>query len=538
LKLRDYQIECINTIHNVKNGEKKLVQSATGSGKTIILAKLSADAKGRVLIVVPSTELREQTEEKLRMLDPEMDIGHVQGSLNETSNKVVVATRQSLTHIKSNRIGDMLQHGKFEFLIFDEAHQAPKQIHKILKQVNKDVKAIGFTATPYTRECIETFGQPIFRRTILDMIDGEFLVEPYAILVKSKTNISHVKTTNGDFAQGDLERAVNNAERNNLIIESYKKYVTDDRNLTLVFAAGCEHGKELLSEFRENGIATEYIDGETPKQQRKEIIDKYKSKKVKVLINVMALSTGFDVPETSVILICRPTKSRILFEQIVGRGLRLADNKDSCMIIDIQDVTKRHDLMNIDTLFNIKMKSGERLTQAKERIEKEKIDEQQRREDQERLRKEKELLKQKELEIVAERIKLINRDMKKGFEDRKFDWFRVGTSAYALAYGFSNYYVVENVNDKFRVYDANTNKESKSIVQIHESDFIIDAIDWAEKQQKINTYSDPKSLWKKDKPTEAQLKFCAWATCKWQVSVYFASSAISGMLANKGRVMV
>ncbi|WP_036653755.1 DEAD/DEAH box helicase, partial [Paenibacillus pini] len=504
----------------------------TGSGKTVVMAKIAADAIGRVLIVVPSTELREQTEEKLRMIDPLIDIGHVQGSLNEVSNKVVISTRQSLTHGNSKRIKDMINYGIFEYIIFDECHMAPKQIHKVLKQVNGDAKIIGFTATPYTKACIEIFGQPIFKRTILDMIDNEFLVEPYAILIQSKTNINNVKITNGDFAQGELEKIVNNAERKKLILESYKKYAID-RELTLVFAAGCDHGKELLKDFIEEGIKAAYIDGETPKQDRKDILEQFKNKTVKVLINVMTLTTGFDVPETDTIIICRPTKSKILFEQIVGRGLRLAQNKHDCMIIDIQDVTKRHDLMNMGELFLTNIKHGERLKDAKERVKKEKIDEEIKRQNEERIRVEKELLKQKELEIVAERIKLINRDMKKGFEGGKLDWFRVGGTAYALSYGFTNYYVVENINDKFTVFDTETNKDKKSIVEIIELTNVNDAIDWVEKKAGKNTYSDPKSLWKKERPSESQLKFCAWGKNKWDVSTYFASGTISGMLSKK-----
>lgn len=502
------------------------------SGKTLILSKIASDANGRVLIVVPSTELREQTEEKLRMVDPFIDIGHVQGSINEISNKVVISTRQSLTHAKSKRIKDMLLHGDFEYLIFDEAHLAPKQIHKILKQINSDVKTIGFTATPYTRDCIEIFGQPIFKRTILDMIDNDFLVEPYAILIQSKTNISNVKITSGDFAQGELERVVNNAERNKLIIESYKKYAAD-RELTLVFAAGCDHGKELLKDFLEEGIRAAYIDGETPKQDRKKTIESFRTKEIKVLINVMTLTTGFDVPDTDTIFICRPTKSKILFEQIVGRGLRLAENKTDCMIIDIQDVTKRHDLMNIGELFLTNMKHGERLKDAKERVKKEKIDEEVKKEHENKLRIEKELLKQKEIEIVAERIKLINRNMKKGFEGRKLDWFRVGGTAYALSYGFTNYYVIENVNDKFTVFDTNTSKDNKFLVETIEFQNVTDAIDWVERKAGKNSYTDPKSNWKFQRASEAQLKFCSWGKNKWDVSVYFASGTITGMLSKK-----
>jgi superfamily II DNA or RNA helicase len=535
MKLRDYQEECLEILKQVKEGSKSLVMSSVGSGKTVIFSSLAANCGGRVLIVTPSTELREQAEEKLKSIDPDAEIGSVQADLDDVHAKIVVSTRQSLTHPKSERLKRMLKHGEFEYLIVDECHQAPKQIHKIIKQINKNIKVVGFSATPYTKECVELFGQPIFRRSILDMIDAEYLVEPYAILIKSKTNISHVKTNNGDFIQGELEKAVNNAERNRLIIESYKKYCFE-RKLTLVFAAGCDHGKELLKEFRAEGIPCEYVDGETSKEQRKSIIEKFKKKEIKVLINVLALSTGFDVPETDSLIICRPTKSRILYEQIVGRGLRLAEEKTDCQIIDIQDITKRHDLMNIDTIFETKMRSGERLSQARKRIEEEQLAEKRRQEELEQKRIEAELQRQKQIEIEAQRIKLINRDMKLGFENRKYDWFRVNNVSQAITYAMNKHYVIESVYDEFVgdnvfiVYNVSTDKGNKYAEYMDKKANLVDAIDYVEKQIKLNTYTDPKAQWKSEPPTEGQLKFCSWAKSKREASVYFSSGNIASAL--------
>ncbi|MCR8641527.1 DEAD/DEAH box helicase [Paenibacillus sp. N1-5-1-14] len=533
-KLRDYQIECIEEIESSKK-KCNLAVSSVGSGKTVIFSELSVKAKGRVLILTPSTELREQAESKLKEINPEANIGSVQADLDDVDAKIVVSTRQSLTHSKSTRLKRMLEHGDFEYLIVDEAHQAPKQIKKVLSKLNDSVKIIGFTATPYTRECIEIFGQPIFRRTILDMIDSEYLVEPYAMIVQSKTNISHVKTTSGDFAQGELEDVVNNAERNQLIIESYKKFGST-RKLTLVFAAGCEHGKELLKEFQLNGIASAYIDGETSREVRKELISKYKKKEIKVLINVMTLTTGFDVPETDCVIICRPTKSRILYEQIIGRGLRLAEGKSECLIVDIQDITKKHDLMDISCVMETKIKNGETYRKAKERNEEEKRIEQVRKQEEEKKSKERELVRQKELEIVAKRIKLINRDMKLGFESRKLDWFRVDTNTYSLTYGFNTHYVIEGSHDKFAIYDVSTDKDSKHSTYIDEFDNVVDAITYIEKKAKLNTHTDPNADWKKEPPTEGQKKYCGWAKTKVDAARYFSSNAISGII-NKQRRM-
>src|SRR5690606_4230014 len=220
-------------------------------------------------------ELREQAEEKLQLTNPTLHIGSVQADLDDVDAKVVVATRQSLIHPKSKRLKRMLEHGEFEYLIVDEAHQATKSIKKIINKLNKNIKVVAFTATPYSRECIELFGQPIFRRTILDMIDKEYLVEPVAMMVQSKTNLSHVKQVNGDFSVGELEQAVNTQERNQLVVEAYKKYAVE-RKLTLVVASVCDHGIELYKEFQHELIPCAYIDGNTPKDERKKMIEQFK----------------------------------------------------------------------------------------------------------------------------------------------------------------------------------------------------------------------------------------------------------------------
>lgn len=531
-KLRDYQIECLEEINK---SEKKynLVMSSVGSGKTVIFSELAVNAKGRVLIVVPSTELREQAELKLKEINPDVSVGSVQADLDNVDAKIVVSTRQSLTHSKSTRLKRMLEHGDFEYLIVDESHQAPNQLKKVLLRLNNNVKVIGFTATPYTKECIELFGQPIFRRTILDMIDSEFLVEPYAMLVKSKTNISNVKMSKGDFAQGELEDTVNNAERNQLIIESYKKFASD-RKLTLVFAAGCEHGKELLKEFLVSGIKSAYIDGETNKEVRKEIINDFKKQKIQVLINVMTLTTGFDVPETDCIIVCRPSKSRILFEQILGRGLRLAPEKKDCLIIDIQDIVKKHDLMDISTVFNTNIRSGETYKKAKKRIEDEVKKEEERKQKEEIRRIEKERIKLQELEIIAQRVKMFNKDMKNAFQEKvKYDWWRVDNQTFSLTYGFNVHYVIESGSEKFSIYDVSTDKEVKSAQYITELENVVDAISYIEKLVKLNAYTDPKADWKKEPPTEGQLRYCGWAKNKQQAGQYFSGSAISGILSKQ-----
>lgn len=136
--LRDYQLDCVNKIKELNKGDCVLVSLPTGSGKTVIFADIAANTEGRTLIVVPSQELREQTIEKLKETNSDLDIGSVQASLDQVEHKIIVATRQSLTHKKSTRMERMLVNGEFEKVIIDEAHQAVDQIIKVKDKLNKE----------------------------------------------------------------------------------------------------------------------------------------------------------------------------------------------------------------------------------------------------------------------------------------------------------------------------------------------------------------------------------------------------------------
>lgn len=131
MELREYQINCVDTIQGMEVGEKKIVHIATGGGKTIIMAELARRTKGRILVIVGSTELREQTIDKMiKVCGNDISIGSVQGGLNEVDKNIIVATRQSLTHPKSHRMDDILIAGSFDYVLIDEAHQAVSQVKR------------------------------------------------------------------------------------------------------------------------------------------------------------------------------------------------------------------------------------------------------------------------------------------------------------------------------------------------------------------------------------------------------------------------
>lgn len=542
MKLRDYQIESLDIILNAKHAERKLIVLPTGAGKGILLAALSSKVNGRVLIIVPSKELREQNAQKIKDVDDTIDVGSVQASLDEVQSKIVVASRQSLTHPKSDRIKRMLEHGKFEYVVIDEVHMAMHQVEKIVSRVNEDAKIIGLTATPFNKDIKKVFKQIDYQKSILYMIENDYLIEPKAILVESKTDLRNVKVVAGEFNQKELEEVVNNVERNMLVVEAYKKYATD-RKSTLVFATGKDHAKGILAEFIRNGIDARYLDSDTNKHDREQIIDDFKNFKFPVLINIGVLTTGFDHQPTDCVILAKPTKSLTLYTQIIGRGLRLSPetNKEDCLIIDITDVVRSHDLMNMASVFELKnIRSGETPRQAKKRVtEEERIEKE--RQQQELLRKQEEERKRKEqLELRAKEIKLFNKEMNNTFSGATYDWFKVDNMTWALKVGYEKVVVIEQTDDTYNCYGLNIEKDNKSAKFLLKDNSLISLIHHVESSwvKPDNQSARKDAKWKMDKPSDAQLKYCSFARTKWDVTKFFDGNKIKGIMKHLDEYLV
>ena len=450
MKLRYYQEDCINAILSMNYGERKIVEAPTGSGKTIMMSELCNTTDKRILIVVMSTELKEQTVEKLRMVcGKDVDIGCIQGLQDEVSNRIIVATRQSLTSSKSTRIERMLSYGEFEYILLDECHVAVQQQKKIIDKVaTKNTKCIGFSATPFNKDLKKIYSDFIYKKDLFSMIKEEFLVPPRCFIVESDTDISKVKTVGGEFVQKDLDSVVNNVGRNDLIVNAYKEKCKD-RKQTIVFATSIEHSNDLADTFKNNGIKAMSIDSTLDKNERENVFNKFKNGDINVITNVGICTTGLDIPSIDSLILARPTNSKSLFYQMVGRGLRLSPetNKKDCLILDIADNTYKHNLINCKSIFDIE--DGETPLEAEERIrnkEKEEIE----RKKQERLQREHEAEK-----LRLQEIELFNETVNNIINNSTLDWFTTyisGTLVACLSSTINNTYVIRKEENIFKCY--------------------------------------------------------------------------------------
>jgi superfamily II DNA or RNA helicase len=528
IKLRPYQEEALEVMKNTKEGEPSLIVLPTGSGKGTLFAALANQANGRVLVVVPSGELLLQGIEKIRQLNIGANVGKIQANINQLEAKILCGTRQSLTHIKSTRIEKMLQHGEIEYVILDEAHLAVDKLKSIIKKM-KNTKVIGMTATPFNPRMNMIFKEINYEKSILDMIMEGYLCEPRAIMVSSKTDLSKIKMVAGDFKQDELENAVNTVERNQLIVQSYKEYASE-RKATIIFCTGIDHCNSLLEEFRLEGYECDSIDSNMSKESRDSALSKFESGKIKILLNVNILSTGYDLPKIDCVILAKPTRSRIFFTQAIGRGLRIYPEKVDALIVDISDNCRSHDLMSLSNIFDIKIKHGETPSNAKSRIKKEKDDEEKRKREEEERRIEREKVKQQEMKIRVEQIKLFNRDMTNRFYESKLDWFKTNNITYALTISMTGHYTIENVNDTYFLFYVSTNKENKyaEFKQVNEN--LTELIKCAEKDIGKNSFTDKYSDWKKHDASDKQRQFANFAKTKWDAHIFFSSNTINSIL--------
>jgi len=507
-KLRPYQIESIEAVKNLQPNFKGILSLSTGTGKTVIMAAIANEIKGRVLIVVQSLELRMQTIEKLYNTNPDLDVGSVQASLNMVSNKVIIATRQSLTHSKSTRLEDMSKYGDFELVFFDECHSAIGQIKKIIDKLNPNIKIIGLTATPFNEDMKKVFDGIIYEKSILEMIKNKYLCEPKAIYVHSDVDLSNVKTIAGEFNQRQLEDTVNTDNRNNIIVNAYLKYASD-RKSTIVFSSGIAHARDICQAFKDNNIICDYIDSTIEDSQRESVINNFKSGKLPVIVNVGILTLGFDHPPVDAVIMARPTKSKILFAQIIGRGLRTSEGKENCLIIDVVDIVRKHDLMTMTDIFGVEIKDGEALTDAIEREEKDKADKLER----EELAKKKEI---ERLKLIAEELKLFKTNMSDYFSEAYYDWYKCNNEIYSLSTTSDLHYTIyKNINENiFELYFVNTTNRINTKDYMSEDDNLINLIEEAEKyaSRKYSTFLDRKAKWKYEPATQKQLE---WLKKEW-----------------------
>jgi len=328
LILRPYQIEIAK---RVKKSEKSvLIEAPTGSGKSVIASEIAKDeiAKGGiVLIVAPKVILLEQLQETFFTLEPQI----IHGPKDYDRNHSVFISTLQTAH--KRELG-------FEpsMIMIDEVHFgfSGKMIEMLLSNFNG--RLIGLSATPYDQNSkpIEGFDEHINEYDLNYMFKYNYLVQPICY-APVKVDLSRITVQAGDYNQLELDQSFNTFEHIKQIVDNTQEFIKKQK-ASLIFCINISHAKAIAIAFNEVGIPTKAIHSELSKKEQDEIMKQYKNGEIKLLANPMMLTTGFDDPATDCIVLARATKSQNLYRQMVGRGLRLYENKTHAKIIDCAGV--------------------------------------------------------------------------------------------------------------------------------------------------------------------------------------------------------
>ena len=230
---------------------------------------------------------------------------------------------------------------------------------------------LGLTATPERldgKSLLDVFDELTFTRSLVDLVNQGYLCDLECYRVKTHYKMTQVRMCAGDIAPAAL-RELDADARNEIIIDTYVKNCLTKK--TLVFCLNVEHAQTIAKSLKALGISAAAIYGSMPKRERAEIVAKFRSGEISAMCNCQLLTEGFDEPSIEALILARPTKSKSLYCQMIGRGVRPNPGKKICYIYDITD--EIHDIVNFNVLGNIPSEGtfewgdGERLTQAKER---------------------------------------------------------------------------------------------------------------------------------------------------------------------------
>ncbi|UYG08371.1 DEAD/DEAH box helicase [Halomonas sp. M4R1S46] len=356
--LRPYQRQAVTRVveHFRITDDPAVVVLPTGSGKSLVIAELARLARGRVLVLAHVRELVEQNHAKYLAYGLEADIFSAGLGRKEAGRQVVFGSVQSVVRNLAAFESPANGAGAFTLLVIDECHRVSldedssyRRVIAHLRERNPRLKVLGLTATPYrlgqgflyhrhyhgmvrgAEDCF--FRDCVFEQPLRLMVKQGYLAAPRLVdaAVERYDFSALAPGSGGLFQEAELNRVAAGHRATPAIIEEVVAHGAE-RAGVMLFAATVAHAEEVLGYLPAGEAAL--ITGATPTAEREAIIAAFKARELKYLVNVAVLTTGFDAPHVDLIAILRPTESVGLYQQIVGRGLRLAPGKVDCLILD------------------------------------------------------------------------------------------------------------------------------------------------------------------------------------------------------------
>lgn len=365
--LRDYQKECEQAIENAGAG-KYLVVMATGLGKTAVFTHM--DSPGRTLILSHRDELVRQPE---RYYKGRKSFGIEKADEHASDEEIVSASVQSLQ--QSRRLANFSEDA-FDTIIVDEAHHAAAEgYRKILNHFSGARRVIGFTATPKRGDSVrldDIFEKIIFVRDIRWGIENGYLSRIRCKQIYSDYSLKGIDLTAGDYSISEIDKAFLSSNTLPVAAKAYYENCHITGRHTLIYCTTrnictilCEMIRKLLPEEEKETVKV--LTGLTSSEERAKILTDFQSGTVKAIINCMVLTEGTDLLICDAILNLRPTCNMSLYQQMVGRGTRLSEGKEYCLVLDVvpEDNPTHRTLCTAPTLFGIEAALLDKKTKQK-----------------------------------------------------------------------------------------------------------------------------------------------------------------------------
>ncbi|WP_166263568.1 DEAD/DEAH box helicase [Marinobacter caseinilyticus] len=355
-KLRPYQQEAVDATlrHFRKSDESAVIVLPTGAGKSLVIAELARLAWRKILVLTHVKELVEQNHAKYQSYGLSGGVFSAGLKLKENQHQVTFASVQSVS-ANLDQFRD-----EYSLVIIDECHRVSgeetsqyQRIIELLRQQNDSLKVLGLTATPYRlamgwiyryhyrgfvrgsdEEQDKPFQHCIYELPLSYMISRGYLTRPELVnaAVAQYDFSALAQDRFGEYAERDVNQLLSKHQRVTRAIIEQVMELAVERQGVMIFAATVDHAREITGYLPEHQTAL--VTGATDLNERASRIQRFKQRQLKYLVNVSVLTTGFDAPHVDFIAILRPTQSVSLYQQIVGRGLRLDEGKQDCLVID------------------------------------------------------------------------------------------------------------------------------------------------------------------------------------------------------------
>jgi superfamily II DNA or RNA helicase len=340
LELRPHQEEALEELAKLRTEGKTiaLVTHAQGAGKTVTAIMDAKRLGGRTLFVAHTKDLVRQAHAKMVELWPDATAGLFLDEVRDTEEYNLVGTVQSLSKNLS-----CFTPGAFAYLVIDEAHHATGESYQRILRYFQPQFTLGLTATPDRADglsALEVFRNAAHRLGLKEAVERGELVPIRCVRVQTNVDLRKVRFNQVQYNRRDIEEAILVPGRDRLIVNTYLEHVPGRK--AVVFCVNVRHGDELAERFRRSDVPARSVSGRMPNRERQEYLGQFARGELRVLCACDLLNEGWDCPGVEVLFMARPTLSKVIYLQQLGRGTRKAPGKECLIVFDFVDNATRY----------------------------------------------------------------------------------------------------------------------------------------------------------------------------------------------------